>query len=131
MIPTTRLLLLCTVLLGVLLAFSHNARAFTIRDAHQPGVVRHTYVDRLLDATQGADADDTAAAQYFNHSFRSASQPLQADHRENGYAGEGREIISVPGPGGGGTKTPDGGMTAMLLGAALGALALARRYVGH
>jgi VPDSG-CTERM motif len=39
-------------------------------------------------------------------------------------------MITGPLPGGGPRGVPDGGITATLLGAALGALGMARRYLG-
>lgn len=56
------------------------------------------------------------------------------DHMNRGHALGSRERIMVPVPGGvpkpgSGSGVPDGGITAMLLGAALGALGIAKRYL--
>jgi hypothetical protein len=128
---TIRLPLLCTVLFGVLLAFSQNARAFSTR-GHEPDLVTNNgsiYVNRLIGMALSTNHE--ANGQYFHsgNNFNPASQFVQAVQMDSGYAGNAREVITIPGPGGGGTKTPDGGITAMLLGAALGALAMARRVL--
>ena len=72
--------------------------------------------------------------------FDRTPQALLADHVNNGYAGATREVMTIHGPaippiighvppGGTGTPVPDGGTTAILLGAALSVLGFVRRYI--
>ena len=138
-ISTTKLALLCTAIAGALLTFSSSARAVTIGEGHEFGFVnfgihsgdgdRLTYVNHL--AGMALRSDETANGQYFR-SDTSTPQALVTDHRNAWNAGS-RETITIPiiggGPGGVGGAVPDGGITVMLLGAALGALGIARRYI--
>jgi hypothetical protein len=71
----------------------------------------------------------------FNHT---TPQPVLANHMKSRYVGDLRDVISISRPAiipclsrvqPGGTAVPDGGITAMLLGPALGALGVARRYI--
>jgi hypothetical protein len=131
-LPATKLAsLLCTAVVGALLMFSDRASAFSIRDAGaSPGHVdRSTYVNHL--AGMAVRSDETANGQYFR-SDTSTPQALVTDHRNAWNAGS-RETITIPiiggGPGGVGGAVPDGGITAMLLGTALGALGVARRFI--
>jgi hypothetical protein len=91
LIPTRKLALLCTVLAGALLAFSHNARALTIGDAHELGFVnfgipsgdadRLNYVNHLIGMALGTT--DQAFGQTFfrsNNSFGSLPQAVLAGH---------------------------------------------------
>ncbi len=126
LIPITRLTFLCTALAGALLIFSNSAGAFTIRDASASSASsdRLTYVNHL---TGMAVRSDERANVWSLRPDNSRHQAVLTD-RMNG-AGS-REIITVPSPGGGpGGAVPDGGTTAMLLGAALGALGMVGRYI--
>src|SRR4030095_7929160 len=181
LIPTRKLALLCTVLAGALLAFSHNARALTIGDAHELGFVnfgipsgdadRLNYVNHLIGMALGTT--DQAFGQTFfrsNNSFGSLPQAVLAGHvngtstsinlgagglytylfakydgpnygSEVWYVGDLSGIITIPATAGryglsgwtlfgpGVPGVPDGGTTAMLLGAALSVLGVARRYI--
>jgi hypothetical protein len=138
-ISTTKLALLCTAIAGALLTFSSSARAVTIGEGHEFGFVnfgihsgdsdRLTYVNHL--AGMALRSDETANGQYFR-SDTSTPHAVLTDHR-NGWNAGSREIVTIPtiggGPGGVGGAVPDGGITVMLLGAALGALGIARRYI--
>jgi hypothetical protein len=138
-ISTTKLALLCTAIAGALLTFSSSARAVTIGEGHEFGFVnfgihsgdgdRLTYVNHL--AGMALRSDERANGQYFR-SDTSTPHAVLTDHRNAWNAGS-REIVTVPiiggGPGGVGGVVPDGGITVMLLGAALGALGVARRYI--
>jgi protein with PEP-CTERM/exosortase system signal len=119
--------LLCTLLAGALLTFSPSARAVTLQigDAHELGLVNNdgsSYVNRLI---------------RMHNDFDRTPQAVLADNVNNGYAGATREVMTirepaiigrVP-PGGTGTPVPDGGTTAILLGAALSVLGIVRRYM--
>jgi hypothetical protein len=138
-ISTTKLALLCTAIAGALLTFSSSARAVTVGEGHEFGFVnfgihsgdgdRLTYVNHLIG--MGLRSDERANGQYFR-SDTSTPHAVLTDHRNAWNAGS-REIVTVPtiggGPGGVGGAVPDGGITVMLLGAALGALGVARRYI--
>src|SRR4030095_9473163 len=91
LIPTRKLALLCTVLAGALLAFSHNARALTIGDAHELGFVnfgipsgdqdRLNYVNHLIG--MALNTTDSAFGQTFfrsGNSFGSLPQAVLAGH---------------------------------------------------
>jgi VPDSG-CTERM exosortase interaction domain len=139
-IPTTKLALVCAALVAALFMFADKASAVSIRDAHELGSVqsgvtsRHsegsTYINHLIGmALRG---DERANGQYFRSDY-STRHALLPDPR-NGWNAQGRsiEVIRIPNPGGvpgSGTGVPDGGITAMLLGTALGALGMARRYM--
>jgi len=181
LIPTRKLALLCTVLAGALLAFSHSARALTIGDTHELGFVnfgipsgdsdRLNYVNHLIGMALGTT--DQAFGQTFfrsNNSFGSLPQAVLAGHvngtsttinlgagglytylfakydgpnygSEVWYVGDLSGIITIPATAGryglsgwtlfgpGVPGVPDGGTTAMLLGTALSALGIARRYI--
>ena len=137
-ISTTKLALLCTAIAGALLTFSSSARAVTIGEGHEFGFVhfgihsgdgdRLTYVNHL--AGMALRSDERANGQYLR-SDTSTPHAVLTEHR-NGWNAGSREIITVPtigGVPGSGTGVPDGGITAMLLGTALGALGVARRYI--
>jgi hypothetical protein len=76
-------------------------------------------------------SDERANGQYFRPD-NSTPRAMLTDHMNARNAGS-REIITTPtiggGPGGVGGAVRDGGITAMLLGAAVGALGVARRYI--
>jgi hypothetical protein len=181
LISTRKLALLCTVLAGALLAFSHSARALTIGDTHELGFVnfgipsgdtdRMNYVNHLIGMALGTT--DQAFGQTFfrsNNAFGSLPQAVLAGHvsgtstsinlgagglytylfakydgpnygSEVWYVGDLSGIITIPATAGryglsgwtlfgpGVPGVPDGGTTAMLLGAALSALGVARRYI--
>ena len=177
---TTKLALLCAALVGAMLAFSNNAKALTIGDAHELGFVnfgipsgdadRLTYVNHLIGMALGT-SDKADGQTYFrsNNSFGQLPQAVLAGHvngtsttinlgsglytylfakydgpnygSEVWYVGDLSGIIEIPATAGGYGLSgwtlfgpgipgvPDGGTTAMLLGAALGALGLARRFL--
>jgi hypothetical protein len=181
LIPTRKLALLCTVLAGALLAFSHSARALTIGDAHELGFVnfgipsgdqdRLNYVNHLIGMALGTQ--DDSLGQHFtrsNNDFGTLPQAVLAGHvngtsttidlgagglytylfakydgpnygSEVWYVGDLSGLITIPGEAGGYGLSgwtlfgpgvpgvPDGGTTAMLLGTALSALGIARRYI--
>ncbi len=151
--------LLCTVVLGAMLAFSNNAKALTIGDAHELGFVnfgipsgdadRLIYVNHLIGMALGT-SDKADGQTYFrsNHSFGQLPQAVLAGHvngpnygSEVWYVGDLSGIITIPATAGGYGLSgwtlfgpgvpgvPDGGTTAMLLGAALSVLGVARRYI--
>ena len=137
-IISTKLALLFTVLAGTLLAFSHSSSAVTIGSAHELGFVRSgilsgdanqlAYVNQLVGMALGADHN--ANGRHYFRSDNDFSPTTQVRQVDNGfYRGDLGERITVPVPGGGGTQVPDGGATVMLLGAALGALGMVRRYM--
>jgi len=177
---TMKFALLCTVVLGAMLAFSNNAKALTIGDAHELGFVnfgipsgdadRLTYVNHLIGMALGT-SDKADGQTYFrsNHSFGQLPQAVLAGHvngtsttinlgtglytylfakydgpnygSEVWYVGDLSGIITIPATAGGYGLSgwtlfgpgvpgvPDGGTTAMLLGAALSVLGVARRYI--
>jgi hypothetical protein len=176
---TTKLALLCTALFGALLAFSSNAKALTIGDAHELGFVnfgipsgdqdRTDYVNHLIGMALGTT--DQALGQTFTRSNNDFGPLPTAVFALNGtstsinlgagglytylfakydgpnygsevwYVGDLSGIITIPATAGGyglsgwtlfgpgGQGVPDGGTTAMLLGTALGALGMARRFL--
>jgi hypothetical protein len=138
-VPPNRLALLCTAVVAAMLIFSDRASAVSIRDGHELGLVqfgapsRHSdgsaYINNLIGM---AFRSDERANGYFR-SDASTRHAVATDHMNTGNAG-GRsvEVITIPSPGGipgSGTGVPDGGTTAMLLGAALSVLGIARRYI--
>ena len=178
---TTKLALLSVAFGALMLAFSNNATALTIGDAHELGFVqfgipsgdadRLTYVNHLAQMALGGH-DFADGQEYFrsNHSFGSLPTAVLAGHvngtsttinlgtagtytylfakydgpnygSEVWYVGNLSGKITIPATaggyglsgwtlfGGGGQGVPDGGATVMLLGAALGALGMARRYI--
>jgi len=184
LIPTRKLALLCTVLAGALLTFSHNARALSIGDNHELGFIvagnvgdanRLLFVNHLIGMSEGSSG--TFMNNFFTRSNNHfASLPtavvgagtvttpnppsvvsinigsglysyLYAKYdgpnagTEVWYIGDLSGIITIPGFlgryglsgytlfGPGVPGVPDGGTTAMLLGAALSVLGVARRYV--
>jgi VPDSG-CTERM motif len=134
LIPT-KLALFYTALFGVLLALSQNVCALSIREAHESSPLgdKSAYAKNLIGMTIGT-ANKTNGQYYVRsgNDFKRASQPVFAVHTDTRYAGDLRGIITVPSLGGipiRSTGVPDGGITAMLLGTALGALGIARRYI--
>jgi len=177
---TTKLALFSLALFGALLAFSNNAKALTIGDAHELGFVnfgipsgdadRLTYVNHLIGMALGT-SDKADGQTYFrsNNSFGQLPPAVLTGHvngtstsinlgaggtylylfakydgpnygSEVWYVGDLSGIITIPATAGGyglsgwtlfGTagSVPDGGTTVMLLGAALGALGMARRVL--
>jgi len=126
-VPTTKLALLCAALVAALLMFADKASAVSIRGAHELGLInndRSSYANHLIS---------------MHNDFNQTPQAVLADPMNSGYAGNVREVITIPRPAivrlsgvpttGTGTPAPDGGTTVMLLGAALGALGIARRYL--
>jgi hypothetical protein len=175
---TMKFALLCTALVGAMLAFSNNAKALTIGDAHELGFVNYgipsgdadrlTYVNHLIGMALGT-SDKADGQTYFrsNNSFGQLPQPVLAGHgtsttidlgsglytylfakydgpnygSEVWYVGDLSGVITIPATAGGYALSgwtlfgpgvpgvPDGGTTAMLLGAALSVLGVARRYI--
>jgi VPDSG-CTERM motif len=135
----TKLALLCAALVAALLMFADKASAVSIRDAHEFGLAkfgassRHsdgsTYINNLIG--MALRSNEMANRQYNRHYFRSDTSTLRVlvIDRALNY----RETITVPSIGGvpkpGSGAVPDGGITAMLLGGALGVLGIARRYL--
>jgi hypothetical protein len=126
---TTKLSLLCAALVAALLMFADKANAVSIRDADASLGYgdRSTYVNHLADVA--LSSDKRSNGQYFP-SDNVRPNVVLPDHMN---AGRSVEVITSPiiggVPGGVGGPVPDGGITAMLLGAALGALGIARRYI--
>ena len=177
MISSNRLAVLSAAFCAVMLAFSHNASALAIGDAHELGFVnfgipsgddaRTAYVNHLIGMALGST--DVALGQTFERSNNSFSPLPTAVFALNGtgttidlgsglysylfakydgpnygsevwYVGNLSGIITIPAMGGRyglsgwtlfgpGAGVPDGGTTVMLLGAALGALGMARRFI--
>jgi hypothetical protein len=123
-VPTTRLALFCTVLVVAWSMLSDTASAVSIREAHELGD-GSAYINNLIGLV--LHSNEMANRQYF-HSDTSTPNVLVIDRALN-Y----RESITIPSIGGvpipGSRAVPDGGITAMLLGAALGALGITRRYL--
>src|SRR5438094_930870 len=88
---TMKFALLCTVVLGAMLAFSNNAKALTIGDAHELGFVnfgipsgdadRLIYVNHLIGMALGT-SDKADGQTYFrsNNSFGQLPQAVLAGH---------------------------------------------------
>ena len=181
MIPTNKLAVLSAAFCAVMLAFSHNASALAIGDAHELGFVnfgipsgddaRTAYVNHLIGMALGST--DVALGQTFTRSNNDFGTLPTAVFALNGtgttidlgsglysylfakydgpnygsevwYVGNLSGIITIPAVGLAGQNyglsgwtlfgpgvpgVPDGGTTVMLLGAALGALGIARRYI--
>jgi hypothetical protein len=133
-IPTTKLaLLLCTAFAAALLTFTPSARALTIRanyDTPSGASDRVTYVNHLIGMDRGTE--DKADTQV-RFRFSPLLQAMLADHANR--ADDLHQVITipvisgVPSPGSGTGAVPDGGITVMLLGTALGALGMAKRYI--
>jgi VPDSG-CTERM motif len=139
-IPTTKLALLCAALVAALFMFAEKASAVSIREARELGSVQSgvtsrysegsTYINHLIG--MALSGDERANGDYFRPDY-STNQALLPDHR-NALNAPSRsiEVTTIPtlgGVPGSGTGVPDGGITAMLLGTALGALGMARRYM--
>jgi hypothetical protein len=133
-VPTTRLALFCAALIAAWFMLSDRANAVSIRDAHDLGLVqlgassRHsdgsTYINNLTD--MAPRSYETANGDYFG-SGASTLDPFVIDRAiTSGQVIAGPSIGGVPSPGSG---VPDGGITAILLGTALSALGIARRYL--
>lgn len=139
-VPTTRFALISTALVVAWFTLSNSASAVGIRDAHELGLMqlgasaRHgdgsTYINNLIGM---ALSSSERANQQYVRTDTSAPRVLVIDRALNR-----RETITMPSigvvPGSSWVnstwgRVPDGGITAMLLGAALGALGIARRYL--
>jgi hypothetical protein len=134
-VPTTKLALFWTALVVAWFMLGDRASAVSIRDAHELGLVqfaassRHsdgsTYINNLIGIA--LRSHEMANREYFR-SDTSTPHVLVIDRALN-Y----RETITTPIIGGapkpGSGAVPDGGITAMLLGGALGVLGIARRYL--
>jgi hypothetical protein len=132
-VPTTKITLLCAALVAALLMFADKASAVSIRDTHEFGLARFgspshysdgsTYVRHLIGM---GPRHELSNGQYFpsDISVRHVVLPAHIN------ADRSVQVITPPIIGGapGGT-VPDGGITAMLLGTALGVLGIARRYI--
>jgi hypothetical protein len=138
-VPTTRLALFCTALVAAWFMLSDRASAVSIREARELGLVqfgassRHndgsTYINNLIG--MALRSNEMANRQYLR-SDNLTPHAVLIDHMNRGHALGSRERIMVPVPGGvpkPSSGVPDGGITAMLLGAALGALGIAKRYL--
>jgi len=136
-VPTARFALFCTALAATLFLLSDRAGAVSIRDAHELGLIRFgapsrysdgsTYINNLTGMALRSYERDSG--QYFR-SGTLTPHVLAIDrvpnYRETITT---RSISGVPSIGPWSGAVPDGGITAMLLGAALGALGIARRYL--
>jgi len=190
MIPTTKLVLLCTAVCAAMFAFSHNANAntaLTIGDTNTLGYVyygipsgdadRSTYVNDLVafynsGCASGTDCGNAHGQDYFmvngspHFGALLAGTVAVAAHGTNAtginlgvmgtytylfakydgpnqgsvvwYVGNLQGLIDIPSEWNGyglsgwtlfTASVPDGGATVMLLGAALGALGMVRRYL--
>ncbi len=136
-IRTTKFALLCTAVAAASPTFTPSARALAIRDGHQLSVVnygtasgdRTPYVNHLIGIARVTEAGVNYPG----------PQALPANYMNSGYMGDLRRVIQIPRPGvvphlvalppGGTATVPDGGITVMLLGTALSALGIARRYI--
>ena len=138
-VPTTKLALLCAALVAALLMFADKASAVSIRDAHEFGLAKFGAPSRYSDgSTYVNHLTGMALRSYerpniqYSPSDNSTRRVVLPDHMN---AGRSVGVITiptiggVPSPGSGTPRVPDGGITAMLLGAALGALGIARRYL--
>jgi VPDSG-CTERM motif len=138
-VPTTKLALLCAALVAALLMFANQASAVSIRDAHEFGFAKFGAPSRYSDGSTHVNQligialrnDERSNGQYFP-SDNSTRHVVLPDHMN---AGRSVGVITIPSiggvpiPGSGTGRVPDGGITAMLLGTALGALGIARRYI--
>jgi hypothetical protein len=132
-VPTTKIALLCAALVAALLTFADKASAVSIRDTHEFGLAKFgspshssdgsTYVRHLIGM---GPRHEMSNGQYFPSDI-SVRHVVLPDHMN---ADRSVQVITTPiisgVPSG---RVPDGGITAMLLGAALGALGIARRYL--
>jgi protein with PEP-CTERM/exosortase system signal len=133
--------LLCTAVVSALLMFSNRASAISIRDARELPLPRagtpsrysdgSTYTDNLID--MALRSNERANGEYFR-SNSSTKRAILLGHMNPSNGVRRVEFIRVPGLSGfprpgSGTGVPDGGITAMLLGAALSVLGMARRYM--
>ena len=126
-VPTTKLALLCAALIAALLMFANKASAVSIRDASHYGD-GSTYVRHLIGM---APRHDEMSNGQYSSSDISSRHVVLPDHTN---ADRSVRVITTPIIGGdpspvGGGRVPDGGITAMLLGTALGVLGIARRYI--
>jgi hypothetical protein len=138
-VPKTKLALLCAALVAALLMFADKAGAVSIRDAHELGLAKFGAPSRYSDGSTYVNHfigmalrnDGRSNGQYFA-SGNSTPHVVLPDHVN---VGQSVGVITiptvggVPSPGSGTGRVPDGGITAMLLGTALGALGIARRYI--
>jgi hypothetical protein len=132
-IPATKLAFLYTALVAALL-FTDRASAISIREAYELSLARSRYIDGATYVNHfigmGLRSDERANRFYFRpNNLTPHAVPTDPMNAWNA-GGRSVEAITVPNPGGIGTRgVPDGGATVMLLGAALGALGVARRYL--
>ena len=134
LISTIKLAVLCTAITGASFTFNPSAQAFSIRDADVSSghFDRSTYVNHLTDLTGPAvRSDERSNGQYFG-SGHSTPQALLTDRINEWNTASPGGIITIPTVGGvpiSSNGVPDGGTAAMLLGTALGALGVVRRYL--
>jgi protein with PEP-CTERM/exosortase system signal len=125
-VSTTKVALLCAALVAALLMFANKASAVSIRDPshYSDG---STYVRHLLG--MGPRHDELSNGQDFPSAI--SVRHVVLPHHMN--ADRSVQVITTPIIGGKpnpiGGRVPDGGITAMLLGTALGVLGIARRYI--
>jgi hypothetical protein len=131
-VKTIRLPLPCTAVFGLLLAFSQNANAITKLD-YTNGNDR--YVDHLVGMVVGSSDKDNGQSYYRSTNiFGSMPKAVLASlvsgtstSMDLGAVGTYRyKPVESDGPI---ISVPDGGATVMLLGVALGALGMARRFL--
>jgi hypothetical protein len=123
--------LFCTAVVGALLMFSDRANAVSIWGTPSHFGEGSTYINHLTG--MALRSDQRVDGQYFR-SDNSMGHAMQPDRVNASNGGRSVGVITAPSLGGvphpgSGSGVPDGGMTAMLLGTALGALGLARRYI--
>lgn len=125
-VSTTKVALLCAALFAALLMFANKASAVSIRDASQYGD-GSTYVRHLLG--MAPRHDEISNGQYSSSDI--SSRHVVLPHHTT--ADRSVRVITTPiisgNPSPVGGRVPDGGITAMLLGTALGVLGIARRYI--
>ena len=139
-VPTTRFALFCTALVVAWFMLGDSAHAVGIRDGHELGLIQFsassrqnavsTYINNLIGI--GVRSGQSANGHYFS-SANSTPRAVFVDDMDGGSA-PGHSVraaspIIGPNIGPRPPGVPDGGVTAMLLGAALGALGIARRYL--
>lgn len=132
-LPTTKFALLGAAMVAALLMFADSANAFNIRDADAPSHGdRSTYVGHLAGMAVVRSAE-RANEQYFRPANLTPHIVLPNHMNPRNAGDRSVEVITIPSisgiPSPGTPRVPDGGITAMLLGTALGALRIARRYL--
>ncbi len=134
-IPTNKLALLCAAFCAAMLAFSHNANALRVPMPSSPTTTLGFFPDPHVGTTIDLNAiggtftylfakydGQNDVSQVWNISGLTGVITIPADG-PNGYGLSGWILFGPTG------QVPDGGTTVMLLGAALGVLGMARRYI--